>query len=302
MRKVIGIGETILDIIFRNNQPERAVPGGSVFNCMVSLARCGIPAYFMCELGNDKVGKIIKDFMIENNLSPKYIDFLEGRSGHSFAFLDEQQDASYQFFGGVYGDLFPTILPEIQADDILIIGSLFAVELYNEKKFARLLRYAQKQKAIIYYDINFRKAHAEDRYKFSPNFIRNYKLSTILRCSAEDLEVMYPHKTATETYRKYIAHHCPLFIVTQGEKEILLMTETFEKSYPVEPFVPVSTIGAGDSFNAGIIYGLMLENILLEDIKDLPEYQWDKLIEYGKRFAATVCMSIENYVGENFIP
>ena len=32
MRKVIGIGETILDIIFRNNRPHTAVPGGSTFN------------------------------------------------------------------------------------------------------------------------------------------------------------------------------------------------------------------------------------------------------------------------------
>ena len=38
MRKVIGIGETILDIIFRNGQPTAAVPGGSVFNGVVSLA------------------------------------------------------------------------------------------------------------------------------------------------------------------------------------------------------------------------------------------------------------------------
>jgi hypothetical protein len=32
MRKVIGIGETILDIIFENEQPRRAVVGGSVLN------------------------------------------------------------------------------------------------------------------------------------------------------------------------------------------------------------------------------------------------------------------------------
>ena len=36
MRKVIGIGETILDIIFRDGQPTAAVPGGSVFNGIVS--------------------------------------------------------------------------------------------------------------------------------------------------------------------------------------------------------------------------------------------------------------------------
>ena len=42
MRKVIGIGETVLDIIFRNEQPINAVPGGSAFNAMISLGRCGV--------------------------------------------------------------------------------------------------------------------------------------------------------------------------------------------------------------------------------------------------------------------
>ncbi len=32
MRKVIGIGETVLDIIFKNNQPDTAAPGGSTFS------------------------------------------------------------------------------------------------------------------------------------------------------------------------------------------------------------------------------------------------------------------------------
>ena len=43
MRKIIGIGETILDIIFRNNQPSHAVPGGSTFNTLISLGRLGVP-------------------------------------------------------------------------------------------------------------------------------------------------------------------------------------------------------------------------------------------------------------------
>ena len=37
MRKVIGIGETILDILFKDEQPTAAVPGGSVFNGIISL-------------------------------------------------------------------------------------------------------------------------------------------------------------------------------------------------------------------------------------------------------------------------
>ena len=49
MRKVIGIGETILDIIFRGEQPSAAVPGGSVFNGIVSLGRMGVNVGFISE-------------------------------------------------------------------------------------------------------------------------------------------------------------------------------------------------------------------------------------------------------------
>lgn len=81
MRKVIGIGETILDIIFRGNQPYVAVPGGSVFNGLVSLGRLGVDVLFISEIGNDKVGDIIQQFMQENHISTQYVDrFPDGKA------------------------------------------------------------------------------------------------------------------------------------------------------------------------------------------------------------------------------
>ena len=58
MRQVIGIGETILDMIIKNDQPHTAVPGGSVFNGLVSLGRLGVPVSFISEVGNDHVGEL----------------------------------------------------------------------------------------------------------------------------------------------------------------------------------------------------------------------------------------------------
>ena len=66
MRKVIGIGETVLDIIFKDNQPIGAVPGGSTYNAMISLGRAGVPAQFISETGNDRVGQMIISFLKEN--------------------------------------------------------------------------------------------------------------------------------------------------------------------------------------------------------------------------------------------
>ena len=59
MRKVIGIGETVLDIIFKGDTPINAVPGGSVFNGLISLGRSGVKTTFISETGNDRVGRRI---------------------------------------------------------------------------------------------------------------------------------------------------------------------------------------------------------------------------------------------------
>ena len=99
MRKVIGIGETILDIIFRNEQPSAAVPGGSVFNGIVSLSRTGVPICFISETGNDHVGNIILRFMRDNHISTDYVNvFPDGKSPVSLAFLDDNSDAEYIFY------------------------------------------------------------------------------------------------------------------------------------------------------------------------------------------------------------
>ncbi len=47
MNKVVGIGETILDILFKENQPVAAVPGGSSFNSIISVGRAGVPCTFV---------------------------------------------------------------------------------------------------------------------------------------------------------------------------------------------------------------------------------------------------------------
>ena len=99
MRKVFGIGETILDIIFRNDKPQKAVPGGSVFNGLISLGRLNVPVSFISELGNDRVGDMIRDFMEDNHITTEFVDrFPDGKSPISLAFLDDDKNANYIFY------------------------------------------------------------------------------------------------------------------------------------------------------------------------------------------------------------
>jgi len=301
MRKVIGIGETLLDIIFRNDQPEKATPGGSTFNCMISLGRCHVPAFFISELGNDHVGRMIQNFIQENNLSAEYIDFFEeGSSPVSLAFLDENQQAEYQFFRAFPKQRLQIAFPEINPGDIFILSSYFALNPELRGKMDPLIREAKNRNAIVYYDINFRKAHARERNRLLPFFFENIAHASLVRCSIEDLENLLPGESIETVYEKYIAPRCGNFIVTQGKDAIRLKTPSFEKEYPVDDVLPVSTIGAGDNFNAGVIYGLMKNGFLSDHLLHLNEKQWDELIASGQAFAKETCLSLENFVSKKF--
>jgi fructokinase len=287
VRKVAGIGESILDVIFRDGQPQKAVVGGSVLNCMISLSRSGIPAIFISELGNDRVGRLMKNFMQENRLNTDYIYvFDEGASPVSLAFLDKDGNAEYQFFTDYPEKRLQTKFPVLERDSVLVLGSYFAVNPKLRPRVRELLLQARENKAIIYYDINFRKAHAAEAEALAPVFAENFEFADIVRCSDEDLAII----------EKYLKPNCKNFILTCGKNPISLWTPHITKEYAVEPVEPVSTIGAGDNFNAGIVYGIFRENIGREALDNLPEPLWDKLIEYGKRFATAVCLSEENYI------
>lgn len=294
MRKVVGIGETILDVIFQNNQPQKAVAGGSTFNCMVSLARCGVSTAFVSELGDDPVGRMIESFMRENGLSTQHIyRFRDGSSPVAMAFLDDQCKASYQFYLNYPEQRLQIPFPEIQATDTVVFGSYFAVNPLLRPRVKAFLDYAQNQGAFIYYDINFRQAHQAERALLLDTFRENFAYASVVRCSDEDLEVLFPGRNRNEIYQQEIAPLCPFLIVTRGQENIELRTPSGMMTFPVEKIEPISTIGAGDNFNAGFLYQWMQEEL---HINNLTDAQWNSLVDSGKAFATEVCRSLDNYV------
>ena len=177
MRKVFGIGETILDIIFRNDQPQKAVPGGSVFNGLISLGRLNVPVSFISELGNDRVGDMIRDFMEDNHITTEFVDrFPDGKSPISLAFLDDDKNANYIFYKDYPAQRLEVPLPKIEKDDIFVFGSYYSLNPVLRTRMVEFLQYAQERKAIIYYDPNFRKAHAHEAIRLMPTVLENLEL------------------------------------------------------------------------------------------------------------------------------
>jgi light-regulated signal transduction histidine kinase (bacteriophytochrome) len=127
-RRIIGLGETVLDIIFRNDQPLKAVPGGSTFNAMISIGRTKTPCVMATEVGDDHVADIVTAFMEANNVDTSYVFRHEGTQSHlSLAFLNENNDAQYQFYKNHAALTMNSRMPEAAKGDIVLFGSYFAI-------------------------------------------------------------------------------------------------------------------------------------------------------------------------------
>jgi len=298
MRKIIAMGETILDILFKNNQPVAAVPGGSSFNSIISLGRCGLPCQFMGYTGNDLVGRQTVDFLHQNGVGTRYFEQRENeKSAISLAFLNQEGDANYIFYKPI-----PTMneecqIPDFQRDDILLFGSYYACCQGMRPQITQVLEQAFTHGAIAYYDINFRKSHQAELEELKPNIEWNMRHSTIVRGSADDFEIMFGTRDATEIYTRHMQQHCPIFICTSGAGLITICTpqQTLELQTPVITDV-VSTVGAGDNFNAGLIYGLVTEGINEEQLPHLDAEQWKRLMAWATAFAGEACRSTNNYI------
>ena len=303
MRKVIGIGETILDIIFKGDQPIGAVPGGSVFNGLISLGRAGVNTTFISETGNDRVGRNIIQFLKDNHVDASNISvYPEAKSPVSLAFLNEQNDAEYIFYKDHPHDRLDFVYPDIQPEDIVMFGSYYAVNPVIRPQMQSFLEYARNHGAIIYYDVNFRSSHRDEVMKLRANILENLEYADIVRGSKEDFEVMFNLTEAETVYRSQISFYCKNFIYTQGAEPVEVRgVGGWRRQYPVLQAETVSTIGAGDNFNAGFVFGLMKYGITRDRLEaGLSEEQWDKTIAEAQQFSANVCKSISNSVDPAF--
>ena len=372
--KIVGIGETVFDIVFKDGKPQAAVPGGSVFNAIISLGRtagtaasgsasgvsasggtvasstaasstaagCAAPRVIMAtQMGKDNASEIIIDFMQRNNVETTHAICVEGRqSTISLAMLDSRNDARYEFFRDSAMPKFQTPDIEFEPGDILLFGSFFAISPATRLQVRELVARARSQGAIIYYDINFRKGPHGNSPHIKEYIEENCALSTIVRGSSEDIGNIYGECTAEEAYRDHISSLCSNFICTKGADSTEVFSPGFHATYPVHKIETLSTIGAGDNFNAGVVYTLSQLPALAAlsapcaasaasvatsacgatlaagathvsgathafgatpAALTLGKEEWDKIVTTAHLFSAEVCQSYENYVPEDFL-
>lgn len=299
-----------MDILFHEKNtgngeyvPFAAVPGGSTFNSMVSVGRSGVPCKFMGYTGNNKVGHQIVEFMHRNGISTEYFQIRNNeRAALSLAYLDSNGDADYTFYKEEPLAATDYSMPEFTEKDYFLFGSYYSICPGLRPQVKDILQTAHDAGSVIYYDINFRRSHSHQKQALLPVIQENCRLSSIVRGSADDFDILFGTRDPEEIYHKHISPFCPIFICTAGAGHIFICTPTGTYDFIV-PQIPaeeiVSTVGAGDSFNAGFLCAMYHRSIRKDQVRRLSYSQWEELISNGIFYSSQVCRSQHNYINGN---
>lgn len=250
-RKIYGVGETVYDILFRNGNPLKAVPGGSAFNALITLGRCGLSPVLSTFVGDDPIGRLTLDFMQRNGVDTGYVEIRKNSKSHlSLAFLNEVNDAEYVFYKDHASLSVELTLPAFLPGDYLLFGSFFAINPVIRPQMLRYLSAAVHAGATLYYDINFRPSHLKDLPAVKEHVLENIRLSSVVRGSMEDFHCLFGvdndcpdrYALAADIYHRHLKGECPYLLVTDGARAVHVLTPVRHLVFEVAPISTVSTV------------------------------------------------------------
>ena len=300
-KRIYSIGETVFDIILKGDAAMGAKAGGAMLNTAVSLGRLGLHVELLSEIGLDDVGEQVIRFLENNEVGTRYIyRFDHGKTALAIAFLDDENEARYTFYKHYPAKRYQIQMPKFKPGDIVIFGSFASLDPATRPFLKELLQNAQHAEAIVIYDPNFRKPHLAELAKVMPFVTENIGMADIVRGSLPDFQMIFNAWNTQEAFYHVQESGCELMIMTDGGNPVHFKSERLNVKVDPPFNNTVSTIGAGDSFNAGLIYGLCKLHLNKNDLFSLKKHEWETLLNIGVAFGSAVCESLENYIPVEF--
>lgn len=290
----------MLDIIFKDGAPVAAKPGGSVLNAFVTLGRLELKPCFISEYGTDHAGNLIEDFLESNGVDTRFVNrYSDGQSALALAFLDSDNNAHYSFYKH-FPDQRLQDLPEgIQKDDIIMFGSIYASNADVRGAVVRFLESARASGGVIIYDPNFREAHLNELDELKPRILENLDYADVIRGSDDDFRLVFGIEDPAEIPGRINLGN-RILVVTRNREPVLVFARGRQIAVDVEAIKPVSTIGAGDGFNAGIAYYLYRKGIVRNGLPSLDLKDLEGMVRTGIQISTDICHSYDNYISRDF--
>lgn len=298
MPAIYAIGETIWDLLFKDDEPVTAKAGGAMLNTSVSLGRLGLPVSLISEYGSDRAGELIDNFLNINGVDTSLVYRYDGgKTAVALAFLNEQNEARYSFYKIYPEKRLEIVLPEFNKGDIVLFGAFFSLMPEVREQLMTFLDKAKSSGAMILYDPNIRSPHKNEISSLRELIFENLQYSDLVRASDEDFNTIFDIGNGNEAYEIVRSNGCDILVYTKSNIGVEIHHPKGMLEVEVPKIKTLSTIGAGDSFNAGLIYELhkLGKNPELLSVSDM-----QRIVKSGISFGSHVCTHYENYITEKF--
>ena len=256
--EVLVIGEALIDIVIPlDGEPAEHV-GGSPANVAIGLSRLGHPTRLATHIGTDPRGARIAELMAAESVGLSSDSITAERTPTAAATLDAAGVATYQF------DLDWRLEPErvsLPAGGHVHTGSIAATLSPGGAAVAAMVAAAREQ-ATVSYDPNARPSLMGDPAEARVVIEALISQSDVVKASDEDAAWLYPGTPVVEVLQNWAALGPAVCAITQGGAEAVVLVAGQVHRLPTLPTTVVDTVGAGDSFMAGLISGLLDAGLL----------------------------------------
>ncbi|MBC6408032.1 MAG: carbohydrate kinase [Rhodobacteraceae bacterium] len=291
---ILCSGEALIDMIPKPTLegPDGFVPhvGGAVFNTAIALGRLGAATGMLTGLSRDMFGQRLADALVANHVDtahvirsdrPTTLAFVQLTDGHAtYSFYDENSAGRM---------LAVADLPEISGDvSALYFGGIsLACEPGSDTYAALLAREAGDRAVMI--DPNIRPGFVQDIDRFRSRLDAMLGRADIVKVSDEDLNWLIADPISLdEKVARVQAKGPSVVILTRGSQGAIgYLKGGAVVTVPAEVAAIVDTVGAGDTFNAGVLARLSEAGLLTRaHLAELGPDPLKAALEYGARVAA----------------
>ncbi len=287
---ILCCGEALIDMLPRTSTEGEACyapyAGGAVFNTSIALGRLEANVGFFSGIADDMLGEVLSDALKASNVDTSTVVYSDRPSTVAYVKLVDGH-ATYAFYDeNTAGRMLTTDdLPEVTADALFFGGISLVVDPCGATYEALMLREAPTRVTMI--DPNIRPGFIKDEAAYRARIDRMLAAADIVKLSDEDLAWLEGEGDLVSTARKIIDMGAKLVCITEGAKGAHGVTadkHVFVEATRVEV---VDTVGAGDTFNAGVLASLDQAGLLTKSaVASLSEDAIRDALSLGTRAAA----------------
>ena len=260
--RVLVIGEVLIDIVRTPDGQVSEHVGGSPANVATGLARLGHPTDFASTLGRDQRGTAALTHLKAHGVETLPSSRTAHPTSVADATLDESGAATYIF--ALHWNLAP--VPIRSGVGHLHTGSIAATQPPGGELVVRTIREARDD-ATVSYDPNIRPSIMGAAEHVRPRIEELIALSDVVKASEDDLDYLHPGRPIEDVLLAWSHLGAALTVVTLGGDGVAYRVPATGEVCRVPAAVTdsaavVDTVGAGDSFMAGLISALLDAGLL----------------------------------------